>query len=119
LRSIGVRKGLETKDTMSSQCNKPKFRGDKLVYNSNWPIKPNITIPTAIVHVEQQLKIKKEASLLPLFKNHLRNLSKLRDWSVYEERNTFRPKLKILVGEEELEWQVWVMKRNNNWRRNW
>jgi hypothetical protein len=31
----------------------------------------------ATVHVEQQLKREEKASLLPLFKNHLRNLYKL------------------------------------------
>jgi hypothetical protein len=32
----------------------------------------------------------------------------------YEKRNTFRLKLRSLVGGEELEEQVWVMKRNKN-----
>jgi hypothetical protein len=79
VRLIGVQEGPEIKDTMSSQCNKPKFRGDKLEYISNWIIKPNVTMFAATVHVEQQLKRKEEASLLPLFKNHLRNLFKLWD----------------------------------------
>jgi len=63
LRSIGVWKGLENKDTVLDQCNKPKLEGDKLGYNSNWPIKPNITMLAAIVHAGQQLKKKEESSL--------------------------------------------------------
>jgi hypothetical protein len=62
---------------MSGQCNKLKFRGDKLRYNSNRPIKPNVIMLAATVYVEQQLKREKKASLLHLFKNHLRNLFKL------------------------------------------
>ena len=71
LRSIKVREGPENKDTMSGQCNKPKFIGDILGYNSNWPIKPNVIMLVATVHVEQQLKREKEASLLPLCKKSL------------------------------------------------
>jgi hypothetical protein len=68
LRSIRVRKGPKNKDTMSGQCNKLKFRGDKLRYNSNGPIKPNVIMLAATV--------------LHLFKNHSRNLFKLWDWSL-------------------------------------
>jgi hypothetical protein len=82
LRSIGVREGPEREDTMSCQCNKLKFRENKLAYNNNWPIKPNVIMLAATVHVEQHLKKEEEASLLPLFKNHLRNLPKLWDWSL-------------------------------------
>jgi len=64
----GVQEGLENKDTILGQCNKLKFKGDKLGYNSNWPIKPNVTMLVATVYVEQQLKKEKEVSLLPLFK---------------------------------------------------
>jgi len=62
---------------MSGQCNKLKFRGDKLGYNSNGPIKPNVIMLAATVYMEQQLKREKKASLLHLFKNHSRNLFKL------------------------------------------
>jgi hypothetical protein len=82
IRLIEVREGPKNKDTMSGHCNKLNFRGDKLGYNSNWSMKPNVIMLAATVHVEQQLKTEKEASLMPLFKNHLRNLFKLWDWSL-------------------------------------
>jgi hypothetical protein len=77
LRSIGVREGPEHENTMSGQCNKPKFMRSKLGYNNNLPIKPNVIIFVATVHVEQHLKREEEAYILPIFKNHLRNLPKL------------------------------------------
>jgi hypothetical protein len=77
LRSIRVLKGPENRDTMLGQCNKPKFIGDKLGYNSNWLIKPNVIMLDVTIHVEQQLKREKEASLIASLQNHLRNLFKL------------------------------------------
>jgi hypothetical protein len=53
--------------------------GDKLGYNSNWPIKSNVTMFVATVHNGQQLKGEEEASLLSLLKNNFRNPYKL--WS--------------------------------------
>jgi hypothetical protein len=80
LRSIEVWKGLENKDTVSDLCNKPKLGGgDKLGYTSNWPKKPNVNMVAATVHTRQQLKRVEKASLLPLFKNNLRNPFKLWD----------------------------------------
>jgi len=52
MRSIGIQKGLENKDTVSGKCNKLIFKGDKLGYNSNWLIKSNVTMFIATVHVE-------------------------------------------------------------------
>jgi hypothetical protein len=80
LRSIEVWKGLENKDTVSDLCNKPKLGGwGKLGYNSNWSKKPNVIMVAATVHTRQQLKRVEKASLLPLFKNNLRNPFKLWD----------------------------------------
>jgi hypothetical protein len=58
---------------VSDLCNKPKL-GDILVID---PKKPNVNMVAATVHTRQQLKRVEKASLLPLFKNNLRNPFKL------------------------------------------
>jgi hypothetical protein len=68
-----------------------KIKTQCLTYaiNQNWgggiswdiividPKKPNVNMVAATVHTRQQLKRVEKASLLPLFKNNLRNPFKL------------------------------------------